>query len=94
MKFAKVALWVFALLASIVVIACSAFMLPTMGGNGAGAPLEGLGLMLFLMMLLIAGVILILCLKSTPKNELSATRVLGSVLLYLIIGAALWLTRK
>ena len=94
MKFAKVALWVFALLASIVVIACSAFILPTMGGGGAGAPLEGVSMMLFLVMIVIAGTILILCLKSTPKKELSARRVLGTILLYLTIGAALWLTRK
>jgi hypothetical protein len=94
MKFAKVALWVFAVLASLIVIVCSAFVLPSMGGPGAGAPLEGVAIILFLIMIVIAGVILILCLKSPPKNEFSATRVLGSFFLYLTVGAALWLAMK
>jgi hypothetical protein len=90
MKFAKVAAWFFVLITSILTLVSSALTLPTIGGPGPGAPLEGVAIMICLIMLVISVIVFVLCVVFRPRRKLlTRSAVVGSILLYLGLALAL-----
>src|SRR5262245_35686223 len=90
MKFVKVAAWIFLLMTSILTLVSSALTLPTIGGPGPGAPLEGVAMMICFIMLVISVIVLVLCIVFRPRKELlTRSAVVGSILLYFGLGLAL-----